>query len=43
MAPKLFIVAISYYVLRFFWAIQQAIEIKVDEYSQGKVDLTLIC
>jgi hypothetical protein len=36
MAPKIFIIAFSYYVFRFFWAIQQAIEIKVDEYSQGK-------
>ncbi|EXX53593.1 Brl1p [Rhizophagus irregularis DAOM 197198w] len=34
MAPKIFIIAFSYYVFRFFWAIQQAIEIKVDEYSQ---------
>ncbi|GBB87018.1 hypothetical protein RclHR1_13480001 [Rhizophagus clarus] len=34
MAPKILIIAFSYYVFRFFWAIQQAIEIKVDEYSQ---------
>ncbi|CAI2165149.1 6558_t:CDS:2 [Funneliformis geosporum] len=34
MTPKIFIVVLLYYILQFSWAIQQAIEIKADEYSQ---------
>ncbi|CAG8490454.1 6379_t:CDS:2 [Funneliformis caledonium] len=34
MTPKIFIVALLYYILQFSWTIQQAIQIKMDEYSQ---------